>query len=455
MKMIYRCSVIALASVISATAFAAVSANEAKQLGTNLTPWGAEKAGNKDGTIPAYTGEGVKPPPNYDPKDPGQRPEPFNDKPLFSITSKNYEQYLDKLDGHAEMFKRFPDYRMDIYPTHRTMKYPKYVLDNSVKNATSCKTGKDELSVEGCYGGYPFPIPKTGAEVMWNHLLGYLGHASVVNNSSWVVTNTGNKILQSTQVSTETFPFYDPAKTTPSTGKDPFWKIRVDFTGTARRVGEKLILIDSMDPLAYPRRAWSYLPGQRRVKLSPDLAYDTPSPAASGVGTMDDSKGFGGALDRYEWKLIGKKEKYIMYNNFKMSDHKVCSDEVTLGKNFLNPDCVRFELHRVWVVEATLKPGFRHIYHKRVFYWDEDGYQSGLAENYDASGKLYRLVFPLTIPYYESFGTYAASAVFYDLQTGQVALQGGVGAKGAGGYPIEPKPDGYFAAESLAGEGIR
>ena len=35
---------------------AAVTAEEAKQLGTSLTEFGAEQAGNADGSIPAYTG---------------------------------------------------------------------------------------------------------------------------------------------------------------------------------------------------------------------------------------------------------------------------------------------------------------------------------------------------------------------------------------------------------------
>ena len=43
-------------SVLAANVMAAVSPEEAAKLGTSLTPVGAEKAGNADGSIPAWTG---------------------------------------------------------------------------------------------------------------------------------------------------------------------------------------------------------------------------------------------------------------------------------------------------------------------------------------------------------------------------------------------------------------
>src|SRR5262249_41162156 len=159
-------------AVLSTLAHAAVSPEEARQLGGDrLTPIGAEKGGNKEGTIPPYGGKAPKAPAAYDAKDPGQRADPYGDKPLFTITAKNADQYTDKLDAMRDVFVRYPDFRMDVYPTRRDIEYPKYVLDNSVKNATSCKAVQNELRLEGCYGGFPFPLPKTGNEVMWNHLL--------------------------------------------------------------------------------------------------------------------------------------------------------------------------------------------------------------------------------------------------------------------------------------------
>ena len=170
--------VVALTSaLLGAIANGAVSPEEAKQLGgEKLTPIGAEAAGNKEGSIPPYGGKAPKAPASYDMKEPGQRPDPYSDKPLYTITAKNADKYADKLDAMREVFVRYPEFRMDVYPSRRDIEYPKYVLENTVKNATSCKATQNELRLEGCYGGFPFPIPKTGNQVMWNHLLQYGAH---------------------------------------------------------------------------------------------------------------------------------------------------------------------------------------------------------------------------------------------------------------------------------------
>ena len=67
----------------------AVTADEAKALGTTLTAVGAEKAGNKEGTIPAYTGGLTTPPAAFKAGD-GIRPNPFaGDKVRLQIDAKN------------------------------------------------------------------------------------------------------------------------------------------------------------------------------------------------------------------------------------------------------------------------------------------------------------------------------------------------------------------------------
>jgi Protein of unknown function (DUF1329) len=449
---------LAMSSVFAGSALAAVSAEEAKQLGTTLTAIGAEKAGNKEGTIPAYTGEGVKPPANYDPKKPQDRPNPYaNEKPLFSITAQNAAQYADKLDGTMELFKKFPDFRMDIYPTHRSSTVPKWVADNTIKNATACKGTGNDLKLEGCYGGYVFPIPKNGTQVMWNHLTAYEAESWQGFSRAYIVANTGKVTQVSGDDYVQQSDFYDPAKTTPSTSETIYWKVRVDSVEPPRKAGEKLVLIDPLDILGVGRRAWQYIPGQRRVKLAPDLAYDTPAPTGGGVITMDDAKVFLGSLDRYDWKMLPKKEKFIMANSFMMTDKGRCSDKVVLTKSFMNPDCVRWELHRVWVVEAKIKPGFRHIYPHRFFYWDEDNYAGGGSEQFDAAGKMYRQSYAVAFPFWttEGAGTAGDGTVTYDLNTGNYFQQGTDASPGQGKWIIQAKKPLYFSPEALAGEGIR
>ncbi|MFZ0435118.1 MAG: DUF1329 domain-containing protein, partial [Chthoniobacterales bacterium] len=235
-----------------------------------------------------------------------------------------------------------------------------------------------------------------------------------------------------------------------------YWRVRFDTSAPTRKVGEKTIILDALDPLDPGRRAWQYIPGQRRVKLAPDLAYDTPSPVAGGVATLDEARIFLGAQDRYDMKMLGKKEIYIPYNDFKWTDYKVCPDEVSHTKNFGNPDCVRWELHRTWVVEATLKAGFRHLLPKRVMYFDEDSWSAGLGDAWDAAGKMYHITVPLSFPFYFlPYGQNADTYMNYDLQTGIVASTAGVAFPGGNYVPIKSIEKNYFSPEALAGEGIR
>ena len=256
-------------------AVAAVTAEEAAELGKTLTPWGAVKAGNAEGTIPEWTGP-VKSP-KYDPSKPGYRPDPFeNEKPLFSINASNMEQYSDKLsEGIKAMLKKYPGYRLDIYPTHRTVNNPELFNENAIKNATACKTTANELKLDGCYAGTPFPIPKTGAEVMWNRLLKYDAHAMEGKGLiSRQVDPKGNVTEGGVFDQWIFYPIFDPEAKGVIGAKDSYEKIRLDFWGPARKAGEKLVIHDNVDMVDVGRRAWTYLPGQRRVKLSPDVACD-------------------------------------------------------------------------------------------------------------------------------------------------------------------------------------
>ena len=446
-----------IVAAVAGSAVAAATPEEIKTLDATRTPWGAEKAGNKEGTIPEWTGA-ITPPPTFDPKTPTRRPDPFaNEKPQLSIDAKNMDKYAERLsEGTKAMLKKYPTYRLDIYPSHRTANYPKYYLDNTLKNASQCKTVSDGLKLEGCWPGLPFPFPKTGNEVIWNRLLKFDAPAfTSVNMSSRVVDSTGKSTLTGASTVWIQYPIFDPKRTTPISGNEPYEVLRLDYSAPARKAGEKILVRDSVDMVDTGRRAWSYLPGQRRVKLSPDLSYDTPSPTGGGTGVLDDTAVFFGAMDRYDFKLIGKKEMYIPYHAYKVRDPGVCADPVRHVKNHLNPDCMRWELHRVWVVEAALKPGKRHVYPKRVFHFDEDFPGVGIADNYDSTGQVYRVVLNLPISLYESPGHHTTDEyVTYDLATGLYAHQTDTTDKG-GWAVTDMKPDSFFGPEALAAEGVR
>ena len=444
----------ALLALAAGAALAAVTADEAKKLGTTLTPTGAERAGNADKTIPDYTGGLTTAPAEYK-KGSGTRPDPFAaDKPLYSITGKNLAQYEGKLtDGTKELLKKQPNYRIDVYPTHRSIAFPAYVVENTIKNATSVKTTDGGLGLEGTFAGIPFPIPKTGNEVMWNHLLRYTGQTYFTQYDSINVDSSGRAVLATTGQITIDYPYYDPKRTVVSGANDIYFRTKIAYTAPARRAGEALLVQDYINPMKNDRKGWQYLPGQRRVKMAPDIAYDTPNPGSAGASTYDDAWVFNGAMDRYDFKLVGKREMIVPYNSFKLAYAK--DPYAVTTANHLNPDFVRWELHRVWVVEATLKEGKRHIYAKRTFYVDEDSWVAVASDEYDARGALFRAGFVYTFPLYDVPAPNATTQSVYDFTSGGYNITGLLGAYSIGIKFIEPLSATQWSSEALAGSGIR
>jgi hypothetical protein len=446
---------LALASLTAGSAWAAVSADEAKQLGTTLTPTGAEKAGNKDGTIPEWTGGLTTPPAGFH-KGSDKRVDPFaSEKPRLVITSANMAAEAARLtEGTKELLKRYPKtMRVDVYPTHRTFYVPQRIVENTLKNATGAKSTDGGLGLENVVAGYPFPIPKTGYEAMWNHLLSYRGLGWIAKYDSWNVDSAGTPTLATTGEAHFAWPMYDPKKTGFVKETDPFWYVKLYYLAPARRNGEALLVWDSINPLKQGRRAWQYLPGQRRVKLAPDIAYDTPNPGSAGASTYDDASVFNGAMDRFDFKLVGKREMYVPYSNYRLTYEAKPADITKPGHP--NPDLVRWELHRVWVVEATLKPGKRHIYSKRIFYLDEDSWQALSSDEYDARGQLYRSGFSYPSFSYDVPAQWVDTQAFYDFSSGLYNIAGLAGAYKGVKYITEMPPASFWSPEELAAEGVR
>ena len=406
-------------AVLAAPGYAAVSADEAKQLGTTLTEFGALKAGNAEGTIPPYTGGLTTAPPGFKP-DSGFWVDPYKDeKPLFRIDAKNMQQYADKLsEGQKYLLKTYPTYYLDIYPSHRTVAYPDKVLKATVRNATGCKTLKEGVAVDpACRGGLPFPIPKAGIEMIWNQILHYQGDTALTTSASrsWVIDATGKPTMTAEQ-STLTDPVWYQ---TDLDDRDPTmaWRVYSVTKSPARLAGGVTGLTDFIDPFATPRKAWSYTPGQRRIKQSPEFAYDTPVASQGGLTLFDELFVVSGKLDRFDYKLAGKKEMYLPYNEYKGSFDCPTVEMALLAKH-ANPVCERWELHRVWVVEATLKPGMRHAYSKRNYYLDEDLSAAANYDAFDQSGQLYRSIFNGMVQFYDKKLPWAVKTVIYDFNKG-------------------------------------
>ena len=442
-----------LVAAMAGFAQAAVTPQEAEQLKTTLTPLGAERTGNKDGSIPAWTGSGAPVAPGYKTGD--RRVDPFADeKPLFAITADNMDKYADRLtDGVKALLKKHPKtFRLDVYPTHRTAVAPQYVYEGTLKNATRARIVEDGEGIEGAYAGTPFPIPKSGIEVRWNHMARWKGESSTAKTKIWTVTATGQKVLGSEVVADEQFPYYF-RKGSLESFKGEFYGYRQLTSAPSFRAGEALLVWDSSNFAKQDRQAWQYLVGQRRVRRAPTIGEDNPDFVASGANFFDEPFGTQGNPERYDYKLVGKKELFIPYNNNKLFSVK---DEQAMGEHHHDPGAVRWELHRVWVVEATLKAGKRHAVPKRIYYQDEDTWGTAIFEGWDSQGKLWRtelcMAFaapdiPATIESYMDF--------FYNLATGQYVYRNAMGDSDKQYVSLPPRPESYFSADSLAGMGVR
>ncbi|MFI8383064.1 DUF1329 domain-containing protein [Pseudomonas sp. NPDC079086] len=437
------------------SAFAAVSPAEAAKLGASLTPFGAEKAGNAAGTIPEWTGGITKAPAAY--KTPGQHHvDPFaDDKPLFTITKANLDQYKDNLTpGQIAMFNTYPNsYQMPVYQTRRSGSAPQWVYDNTIKNATTAKLLDGGNGFSDAYGGIPFPIPQNGVEALWNHIARYRGTYIVRRASEVAVQRNGSYSLVTSQQEA-LFKFYNPKGTAADLNNIMFYYL--SFTKSpARLAGGAVLVHETLDQVKEPRQAWGYNAGQRRVRRAPNLAYDTPIAAADGLRTADDTDMINGSPDRYDWKLIGKKEIYIPYNSYKVTSPEVKYKDL-LQVGHLNPAFTRNELHRVWVVEGTLKSGSRHIYSKRTLFLDEDSWQAAVVDQYDGRGELWRVSIAYLKNYYDLPTTWSALDSFHDLQARRYHVQNLDNEEPSTIDFSQAVPDdGYFKPAALRRRGTR
>ncbi|MFJ2282883.1 DUF1329 domain-containing protein [Pseudomonas sp. NPDC087803] len=419
-KSLFHAGVLGL-SLLATSVMAAVPAAEADKLGKSLTPMGAEMAGNADGSIPAW-----KPLPKnagtVDGK--GFLSDPFgSEKPLFTITAQNVDQYKAKLaPGQYAMFKRYPDtFKMPVYPSHRGSTVPDEVFAAIKKNATTTNLVAGGNGLENFETAVPFPIPKSGLEVIWNHITRYRG-GSVTRLVTQATPQTNGSFslvyFQDQFVFRDKMKDYDPA----NPGNILFY-FKQKVTAPARLAGTVLLVHETLDQVKEPRKAWVYATGQRRVRQAPQVSYDGPGTAADGLRTSDNLDMYNGAPDRYDWALEGKKELYIASNSYKIdSPNLKYADIIKAGH--INQDLTRYELRRVWHVVATLKPGQRHIYAKRDFYIDEDTWQAAVIDHYDGRGQLWRVAEAHAEDYYDKQVPWYALEALYDLQSGRYLALG-------------------------------
>jgi hypothetical protein len=419
-KSLFHAGVLGL-TLLATSVMAAVPAAEADKLGKSLTPMGAEMAGNADGSIPAW-----KPMPKnagaVDSK--GFLADPFaSEKPLFTITAQNVDQYKDKLaPGQYAMFKRYPEtFKMPVFPSHRGATVPDDVFAAIKKNATNTKLVSGGNGLENFETAVPFPIPQSGVEVIWNHITRYRGGSVTRLVTQATPQPNGSYSLvyfQDQFVFRDKMKDYDPA----NPGNILFY-FKQKVTAPSRLAGGVLLVHETLDQVREPRSAWVYNAGQRRVRRAPQVSYDGPGTAADGLRTSDNLDMYNGAPDRYDWKLEGKKEMYIASDSYKLDSPQLKYADI-IKAGHINQDLTRYELRRVWHVVATLKEGQRHIYAKRDFYIDEDTWQAAVIDHYDGRNQLWRVAEAHSQNYYNVQVPWYTLETLYDLQSGRYLALG-------------------------------
>ncbi|MGH8443069.1 MAG: DUF1329 domain-containing protein [Nevskiaceae bacterium] len=420
-RLLARTLLVAAALSVAAAAQAKVPQAEADRLKKDLTPMGAEKAASKDGAIPAWTGGLTTSPACY--KGEGTRYcDPFaQDKPQFTITPANYQQYAARLSvGQMETFKKYPSYKMNVFASRRTFANPQFIYDATYNNALKASLGGNGEALVDAIMGAPFPIPKDGYGPIWNHKVRYFGASVQRWNNQFAVTTSGgyNQVKIREDVM---FPYMRKGATPEGINNVIIYFLQI-VTAPARLAGTITLVHETMDQIKEPRRAWQYNPGQKRLRRAPNIGYDNPGTASDGLRTNDQTNSYNGAMDRYTWKIVGKKDLYVPYNSYVLHDGKYKYADI-MRKSHINQDLPRYELHRVWVVDSTTKPGTTHIYKRRTFYIDEDSWAIVVVDIYDRRDQLWRFQETHTAMAYDKPFLAPVGETIYDLQSNRYLAQ--------------------------------
>lgn len=434
----------ALSLSLSGAAFAA----DANDLGQSLTPIGAERAGNADGSIPDWTGGNLEVPAGWQSGD--TRADPYaGDAKLFTIDASNVDQYTEKLSpGQVNMIKRYAGYRMDIYPSRRSCGYSQAIYDATKANIGVAKLS-DKGGIVAGHGGFLFPLAETGLQAIANFRTAYSGKFTNLK-VNMAVSQTGGGHFTNTGIIHTYAPYFEANAR--QVDNEYMSKFVYKQTGPAASVGG---MIMTLQPYDDSNESWAYIPGLRRVKKAPTANYDTPVPGQDDLRVFDQTYMFNGLPDRHDWKLVGKKELYVPYNANRLRGANLEVSDIIKDK-FPNRDLTRYELHRVWVVEAEAKPGWRNTFSKRVFYLDEDTWTPVVADLYDKQGALWRFQENHLLMAPEVPACVSALDVYQDFNADRYVADNIVVGKGNANYAAENVVSAdFFTPDALRRYGLR
>ncbi len=440
----------------SAIAAAVCLAIGTAALAEDFTPEGGDRAASKDGAVPAYTGKQSAEPGWEWGKYRGDFWKHKNEKLLYSIDASNVDKYVDKLTpGQVALVKQKKGYRMDVYPSHRECQVPDFVAQNSKANLTGAKLDSTGEQLQtAALPGVAFPQPKNGAEAILNYIYRYHGEGLEWPKMITVVSPRpgSNEWIDIVSPQHVFFPWGKPGKVTPQEVDQMSNAAFFKMESPPALAGQAFVQRQYFNK---PSETFYYFPGQRRVRRMPAYTHDAPIIGMENQYLIDEASMFYGSIDRFNWKLVGKKEMLVPYNAFgmyKFKDklHDVATPDGIAAKNR------RYEMHRVWVVEATVKPSARHVDSKKVFYLDEDSWLALVGEDYDAQGKLWKVRESYPIPVWELGGTCDNSPfVQYDVINGRYVMDQATFGQGQDIHWYEQINDPRFKSDFFTAETLR
>lgn len=422
-----------LFSALLLTAFntkAKVSPEQAAQLGQNLTPFGAIAAGNDRDIPPWQYVTTIK----------------HDETALFVITQANYQQHVAHLTaGQIALFETYPaTFKMPVYPSHRTFSAPDWVYKNTQINATEAELNPAQTGIIHSKAGIPFPVPQSALEVYFNHVARWRG-IQLVNYASDANVSEHGGFQISTRESLIRYDYYLQDNPNPNR----LFSVISKTTAPASRAGSGGLVLEPLDQVIEPRSAWLWDKGRRRVTRAPNFSYDQPISSANALRTADDTDMVNGSPDRFNWELLEPRTLYIPYNNDHLDDKNLSYQEI-LQAGHLNPQHTRYEMHRVWVIRATLKSDWRHLYSQRDFYLDEDSWSIVIADQYDKQGQLFRVSMAYLRQDPNMPGTFPVVTVYHDLTSRKYHVMGLQNEAPKGNiYDAEVAKDNMFTTNGL------
>lgn len=407
-------------SSLAPQAMARVSEQDMARLGKDLTCVGGERAGNAEGTIPEFTGRYLGEVPGWT-AEPGSGEHPIDpyadEQPVLVITANNAAEHADRLSaGQLVMFERYPGtFRINVYPGHRDYRYPEFVCERAMYNAKRARIAYRGLGYMGM-GHNPFPIPQTALELLWNHLVPFRAYTDVSVRDIASVNASGS--IGWGRSEGQCLALSNRPEGRPLTSDGVSAMCRTEVLMPVREKGNVSINHEPYNYSRDKRVVWTYNAGTRRVRLAPGYGFDQPLGGSNGNMSIDEDRLFNGSPERYDWRIVGKQEMYVPANAYRVNGKDIRYDDL-LTLNHANPEFIRYELRRVWVLEGVLKPDSNHLYGKRRLFLDEDTWHAVVADNYDSRGDLWKHTFANYYYHPDSSAWQIGSSFYHDLTSGE------------------------------------